>query len=58
MSKTELNDIEIMKAGYCVKMASFLKKIENCKDLKELKNIFLEIIEILDKMIELEKEIE
>ena len=39
-------------------MASFLKKIEKCEDLKELKNIFLEIIEILDKMIELEKKIE
>lgn len=58
MGKQELNDIEIMQAGYYVKMASFLKKIENCEDLKELKNIFLEIIEILDKMIELEKEIE
>ena len=28
------------------------------KELKEFKNIFLEIFEILDKMIELEKEIE
>ena len=33
-------------------------KIKDNVDLKELKNIFLEIIEILDKMIELEEEIE
>ena len=55
MSKQELNDKEIMLAGYYMKMASYLKTIEQCKDLKQLKDIFLEIIEILDKMIELDE---
>lgn len=58
MSKQELNDKEIMLAGYYMKMASYLKTIEECKDLKQLKDIFLEIIEILDKMMELDEKVE
>lgn len=58
MSKQELNDNEIMLAGYYIKLTSYLKTIEECKDLKQVKDIFLEIIEILDKMIELDEEME
>ena len=58
MSKQELNDKEIMLAWYYMKLTSYLKTIEQCKDLNQVKDIFLEIIEILDKMIELDEKVE
>lgn len=47
------DETKILKQGYIIEIAKLLN-MDNYKDYKEIKNGLLKVIEILDKIIEME----
>lgn len=48
-------EIEILEQGYLIQLAKTMKTTTSINSYKELKAVYLKTLEIIDKLIELEK---